>query len=166
MVLVGLVRAPHGVRGHVKVKMFVEDHSLLSAYGPLTDGETHFDVVAVSVLGTTDVAIVKFGGVDSREASELLRNKHLYIAKSSLPEPAEDEFYESELIGAVAKLEDGAVYGTITGIFNFGTCNIVELATSSGKVVMLPFVESVFPVVDVGAGTVAVVPPEVIGANG
>ncbi|MGN7661217.1 MAG: ribosome maturation factor RimM [Anaplasma sp.] len=165
MVLVGLVRAPHGVRGHMRVKMFVEDRALLSAYGPLTDGQHHFDVVAVSMLGDTDVAIVKFGGVDSREASELLRNRRLYIAKSSLPELAANEFYESELIGAVARLGDGAFYGTVTGTFNFGACNIVELATGSGKVVMLPFVESVFPVVDVGTGTVTVVPPEVIGAS-
>nr|WP_263008556.1 ribosome maturation factor RimM [Anaplasma capra] len=164
MVLLCAVRAPHGVRGLVKVKTFTEDPSNISAYGPLTDGHNHFEVTVVSVLGA-DSVIAKFRGVESRTDSEKLRGKRLYIRKTSLPKLQEDEFYSSELVGMDAKLEDGTVYGVISAVFNFGSCNVVELSTSNGKLVMVPFSKSVFPVVSVDRGIVTIVPPEVIGVG-
>ncbi len=164
MVLLGVVRAPHGVMGLVKVRTFTEDPSHISAYGPLTDGHSCFNVTVVSVLGA-DSVIAKFDGLSSRTESERLRGKRLYVRRSSLPKLQEDEFYENELIGMDAKLEDGTTYGVISAILNFGSCDIIELSTSTGKLVMVPFSRSTFPVVDVERRVVIVVPPEVIGVG-
>ena len=47
-VLLGVVAAPHGVRGLVRIKSFTEDPMAIAAYGPLSDetGQKQYRVEA------------------------------------------------------------------------------------------------------------------------
>jgi 16S rRNA processing protein RimM len=39
LILLGVVGAPHGVRGEVRIKTFTGDPLGIAGYGPLTDGK-------------------------------------------------------------------------------------------------------------------------------
>jgi 16S rRNA processing protein RimM len=165
-VCVGVVVGAHGVRGGLRVKPFTEDPAAIAAYGPVED-ETGGRRFRLKVTGQAKgVVTVAAQGIADRDAAEALKGVKLYVARSRLPQPEEDEFYYSDLIGLRADLEDGTALGTVKGVFDFGAGDVIELALADGRSELLPFTRAVVPVVDVTAGRLVVVPPDVVKARG
>jgi 16S rRNA processing protein RimM len=157
---VGVITGPQGVRGAVRVKSFTEDPADVAAYGKVEDeaGQRQF---ALTVVGTAKgVVVAKIAGLDDRDAAERLKGTRLYVQRSALPEPAEDEYYHSDLIGLSMTLADGTVFGTVRAVHDYGAGVSLEVAHHDGKLVMVPFTRAVVPVVDVAAGKLVIEPPD------
>jgi 16S rRNA processing protein RimM len=60
--------------------------------------------------------MLKFDGIDSREAAEELRGGVLFIKNEDLPELEDGENYISDLIGMEARLEDGRYVGQVVDL--------------------------------------------------
>ncbi|MDB1135647.1 ribosome maturation factor RimM [Candidatus Anaplasma sp. TIGMIC] len=162
-VLLGIVCSAHGVRGQVRVKTFTHDPRDIAAYGAVTDGERTYEIKVVSVL-KNGMVIAHVGGVETRDAADALKDVRFFVHPSCLPKLENGEFYHVDLIGLAVKLLDGTEYGSITDVLNFGTCDIVEIAVPSGKKVLFPFTECIFPDVFPEKGEILFVPPETVGA--
>ncbi len=163
-VCVGVIVGAHGVRGAVRIKAFTEDPAAVAAYGPVEDEEgRRFRIKVVGIA--KGVVTATLAGVDDRNAAEALKGARLYVARAALPAAEEDEYYHSDLIGLRAEYEDGSVFGTVRGVFDFGAGDVLELGLPDGRVEMLPFTRVVVPVVDVKAGRLVVVPPAVADAR-
>lgn len=161
LILVGIIGSAHGVRGQVKLRSFTSSPENITSYGDLQDTSgNRYRVKLVS--GNKDVLIAKVEGVDTRDAAEKLRNIKLYVERSALPEPKKNEYYHEDLVGLEATTEDGAAYGHVVGVHNFGAGDIIEIKLVSGKEELLPFNKATFPVVDVKNKKLVVSPPEVI----
>jgi 16S rRNA processing protein RimM len=135
----GAILGPQGLKGQFKVKPFTAAPHALAAYGSvsLEDGrQLTLEVTAVNAKG---VAIVRAKGITSREAAESLRGMTLHIDRSCLPEPAEDEIYHADLLGATLLRPDGTQIGKIIAMHNFGAGDIVEVKLADNTSVMLPF---------------------------
>ncbi len=155
---VGIVTGPHGVRGGVRVKSFTADPADLDAYGPVSD-ETGTRRFAVRVIGMVKgVVLAELQGVADRNAAEALKGLHLYVDRDQLPPADEEEFYHADLLGLSARLEDGTELGKVTGLYEFGAGESVEITNGKGQVVMVPFTKAVVPVVDLVQG-LTIVPP-------
>jgi 16S rRNA processing protein RimM len=161
-VLLGVVAAPHGVRGLVRIKSFTEDPMAIAAYGPLSDetGRKAYRVEALSVA--RDAVLARIEGVADRTAAEALRGLRLYAERSALPEAGEREWYEADLVGLAAVGRDGRDWGKVIAFHDFGAGSVMEL--SGG--VMLPFTDEVVPEIDVPGGKVVVDPPAGLLAAG
>jgi 16S rRNA processing protein RimM len=161
-VLLGVVAAPHGVRGLVRIKSFTEDPMAIAAYGPLSDetGRKAYRVEALSVA--RDAVLARIEGVADRTAAEALRGLRLYVERSALPEAGEREWYEADLVGLAAVGRDGRDWGKVIAFHDFGAGSVMEL--SGG--VMLPFTDEVVPEIDVPGGKVVVDPPAGLLAAG
>ncbi|HKS64657.1 MAG TPA: ribosome maturation factor RimM, partial [Xanthobacteraceae bacterium] len=93
-------------------------------------------------------------------AAEALTNTRLYVARAKLPKPADDEFYHADLIGLAATTADGAAFGTVKAVHNFGAGDLLEIEPASGGTsVMLPFTETSVPTVDIAGRKLIVAPP-------
>lgn len=162
---VAVIAGAHGVRGDVRIKSFTADPEGLAAYGPLTDkaGAREFRIKVHGLAKGLLRAHIK--GVDDRNAAEALAGVELYIERTQLPEPEEDEFYHSDLIGLRAELEDGSDYGVVRALHDFGAGDVIEIVLAAGGTVVLPFTKAVVPSVDMGAGVVVIAPPEEIEAK-
>ncbi|MDG1859036.1 MAG: ribosome maturation factor RimM, partial [Emcibacteraceae bacterium] len=82
----------------------------------------------------------------------------LYVDRSVLPKLEEEgDFYFEDLIGLKAKDQNGDLFGTVDGVFNFGAGDIVEvnLATEKGKK-MYPFTDEIVPEVDIDTGYIVI----------
>jgi 16S rRNA processing protein RimM len=157
---VGVITGPQGVRGAVRVKSFTEDPADVAAYGKVEDeaGQRQF---ALKVVGTAKgVVVAKIAGLDDRDAAERLKGTRLYVQRSALPEPEEDEYYHSDLIGLPMTLADGTVFGTVRAVHDYGAGVSLEVAHHDGKLVMVPFTRAIVPVVDVAAGKLVIEPPD------
>ncbi|WP_020181124.1 ribosome maturation factor RimM [Methylopila sp. M107] len=161
LVQIGVVGAPHGVRGEARVKTFTEDPTSLSAYGPLAMADGR--MLAVTSLRPVkgEMVVVRFKGVDTREAAEALTGAALYAPREALPAPDDDEFYHADLIGLRVETSSGEILGEVAALQNFGADDLVEIRLSGARrTVYLPFSKAVVPVVDVAGGRIVVDPPE------
>lgn len=90
-------------------------------------------------------AIFMIDGVIDRTSAESLRGKFLYIKKSELPEVNQNEFYVCDLIGKQIKIrENDSICGVISGSFNFGAGDLLEISADNLKF-LVPFTEENFP---------------------
>jgi len=161
-VCMGIVGAPHGVHGAVRIKSFTNDPEAIANYGALEDesGERHFTLRVGGGAKGEGMVIASLSGVDDRDRAEALRGLRLYAPRAALPATAEDEFYHADLVGLGAQLEDGSALGTIIAIHNFGAGDVIEIARDAGQPVLVPFTRTVVPVVDIAGGKVVIDPPE------
>ena len=161
-VLLGVVAAPHGVRGLVRIKSFTEDPMAVAAYGPLSD-ESGKKEYRVEVLSAARGAVLaRIEGVADRTAAEALRGLRLFVERQRLPHTGEREWYEADLIGLEAVGTDGRNWGKVTAFHDFGAGSVMEV--SGG--VMLPFTDEAVPEIDVAGGKVLIDPPAGLLAGG
>ena len=157
-VLLAAIGAPHGVKGEVRVKSFAAEPQALADYGPLLgdDGRT-FEIERLRPGKT--VLVVKFRGIDDRNAAAALNGISLHVARDRLPAAEPDEFYHADLIGLAAETATGDPLGTVIAVHNFGAGDLLEIAPSRGSPLLVPFTKAIVPGVDIGAKRIVVVPP-------
>jgi 16S rRNA processing protein RimM len=159
-ICVGQIAGAHGVQGFVRLKSFTEDPYNIFDYKPLTDesGKRVFNISQKKVMN--DHFVVAVDGVKDREAAQALGSVKLYIARSLLPKPKRQEYYQSDLIGLKALDKDGRVYGIVMSVHDYGAGPFIEIGISRRDSFMLPFTNVCVPDVDLKAGTVIISPPE------
>ena len=158
-ICLGVVIGAQGVQGAVRVKFFTAEPANVAAYGRVSD-ETGMREFDVTLAGKAKNAIVlRLSGIDDRNAAEALKGMHLYVDRTTLPEPEEDEFYYSDLVGLEAVQLDGANLGVVRQLGNYGAGETIEIETQTGGLVVLPFTRAVVPVIDLEAGRIVVDPP-------
>lgn len=160
LICVGVIGAARGLRGEVRVKSFTADPGALGDYGPLTD-ETGTKTFNVKVVGPhKGQVVVRIKGVGDRNAAEALRGQTLFIERARLPEPDEDEFYFSDLIGLKAESADGTPFGDVVAAEDYGGGPFLEVLSPGHGRVLVPFTKACVPVVDLDGKRVVIDPPE------
>jgi 16S rRNA processing protein RimM len=163
LLLVARIGAPHGVRGEVRVKAFTDDPLAFRDYRDLSDGGGRSFRIE-RLRPAKDIVIAKFAGIDDRNAAETLNGTDLFVARSSLPDVEEDEFYHADLIGLEAYTEAEEPIGAVVAVHDFGAGDILEIAPLRGPSLLLPFTKAVVPEIDLAAGRLTVIaPPETEG---
>ena len=160
-ILLGIVAAPHGVRGLVRIRSYTEEPMAIAAYGPLSD-ETRRKQYRVEALSTVkDAVLARIEGVVDRTAAEALRGLRLYVERERLPATDEREWYEADLVGLAAVGRDGRDWGKVIAFHDFGAGSTMEVSggAQSRSSVMLPFNDEAVPEIDVEGGKVVVDPP-------
>ena len=158
-VLMATVGAAQGLRGEVRVKSFTADPLALGDYGNLhsEDGRV-FEVL--EVREAKNVAVVRFRGVNDRTAAEALNGLDLFIERDNLPDEEldEDEFFYADLEGLEAVDGEGNSHGTVTGIFDFGAGDLLELKGPGKRPVLIPFSEAAVLEIDFEGGRMLIDP--------
>jgi 16S rRNA processing protein RimM len=143
----------HGLKGEVRLKSFTADPRAVAAYGPLTAADGRTVVIKPTVRpapgGAPDMLIVQVEGVTTREAAEALNRLRLFVERSRLPAPDEDEFLLADLIGLAVVSPAGEALGTVVDVPDYGGGDLLEIAPpGGGPTVLLPFTKAFVPVVD------------------
>ncbi|PWK76182.1 ribosome maturation factor RimM [Aminobacter sp. AP02] len=151
-----VIGAAHGIKGELRVKTFTGDPLALADYGPLyaKDGRA-FEIAAIRPAN--EVVVVRFKGVNDRNAAEALTNTELFVDRSALPDDGDEgEFYYTDLVGLAVRNENGEPVGKVFAVQNFGGGDILEIQYQGRKGVLIPFTKAAVPVVDVAGGFVAI----------
>ncbi len=158
-VLMATIGGAQGLRGEVRAKAYTADPGALGDYGHLhsMDGRS-FEVLEIREM--KNVVVVRFRGVNDRNAAEALNGLELYIERDNLPdeELEDDEFYYADLEGLEARDDKGVSYGTVTGVFDFGAGDLLELKGPGKRPVLIPFSEASVLEIDLEAGTLLIDP--------
>ena len=155
------IGAAHGIRGEVKLWSFTQEPAAVATYGPLEseDGKRRFEIE--TLRAAKDHFVARLKGVADRDAAEALRNLDLFVPRDRLPPIEEsDTFYHADLVGLAAVTADGAAFGAVIALHNFGAGDMIEVAPAAGgEPLLLPFNETTVPTIDLAAKRIVVVPP-------
>ncbi|MEM7733391.1 MAG: ribosome maturation factor RimM [Pseudomonadota bacterium] len=160
-VCIGAIAGAFGVKGEVRLKSFTAIPEDIAAYGAVQseDGTQSFEV---KLTGQIKGALVgRLSGVPTKEVADRLRGLRLYVDRAKLPEPDDDEYYHTDLIGLAVFDTGGAELGRVKAVHNHGASDLLEIDPSDGNAsVLLPFTLEAVPTVDLITGRIVADPPE------
>ncbi len=160
LLLVGRVLAPYGIKGWVKVEPFTESPESLRAFGEWRVGKGDPDeswrtVKVVESASHSGNVVARFPGCEDRDAALAFRGMGVAVARSTLPEAEQNEFYQADLIGLKVVNEKGEQLGEVSGVFSNGGHEVLRVQHAGGER-LIPFVAAVVLSVDLGSAVVSV----------
>jgi 16S rRNA processing protein RimM len=165
LVAIGRVVKPQGRKGEVVVQPFSDRPDrfpgLRRAYVPGPGGSAR-EVKVAGCWPHKGRFVLKLEGVDSIDAAEAYRGLELRIPEEDLPALPAGSYYHHQLRGLRAEDERGRVVGTVEDILEAGgEAPVLVLRGPRGET-MVPLAESFVRSVDLAAGRVVVVVPELV----
>jgi 16S rRNA processing protein RimM len=91
----------------------------------------------------TDTIVAEIDGCNDRNMAELLKSARIFIARSSFPTAASDEFYWVDLMGLSVVNREGVALGLVKDLISTGpqTVMVIEVERDGKKVeTLIPFV--------------------------
>ncbi|WP_190130386.1 ribosome maturation factor RimM [Streptomyces mashuensis] len=160
--VVGRIGRAHGIRGEVTVEVRTDEPELRLGPGAVlaTDPADRGPLTIASGRVHSGRLLLRFTGVDDRNAAEALRNT-LLVADVDPDERPEDpeEFYDHQLIDLDVVLTDGTPVGRITEISHLPSQDLFIVERPDGSEVMIPFVEEIVTGIDLDEQRAVIDPP-------
>ncbi|MDR3166900.1 MAG: ribosome maturation factor RimM [Treponema sp.] len=148
--VVGLVGAPFGLKGFVKVRpLSGETDHLKGLKKVLLRGEKAEGVYEVEETSSLSrILTMKFKGIDTPEAAKTLRGAELVTDRSHAVPLKPGEFYVEDLRGLEVTALSGEMLGHITDIIEGGGGELAELRLTTGEFRLVPFRDEFFGDID------------------
>ena len=160
-ICMGAIAGSYGVRGEVRLKSFCADPGDIASYGPLRteDGSRSFEVTLGVQVKNGFAA--RLSGIRTKEEADALKGVRLHVDRDRLPDPEEDEFYHVDLIGLQVVDTGGQPIGTVKGVIEQGSGELLEIALPGhADAALLPFTRAMVPTVDLASGRIVADPPD------
>lgn len=159
-ICIGVIAGAHGLEGALRIKPFTDLPEDVAAYGPVSDekGEKKYNLKVKGVRAGMVIATVK--GIDDRTTAEALKGLQLYVSRTALPLPEENEFYHADLLGLNVYQNEERV-GSIRSIISVGEQEVLEIDQEQGsEFLLVPFTKTSVPCIDIEGGKLTIVPLE------
>ena len=148
--IIGLVGAPFGLKGFVKVRSLSGeiDHLLKLKSVTIRQGESEklLDIEESSVSGA--VVLMRFAEINSPEDAKNLNGAQLLAGREEATPLQPGEFYVEDLKGlpvlASSTQPDEQVIGHVTDVLEGGGGELVEIKLCSGELKLIPLREEFF----------------------
>jgi 16S rRNA processing protein RimM len=164
LILVGQIAGGFGVKGEVRVTAYTADPMALMSYGVLLRADGSPGLTLTSARPEKNGVVGRAKEIATKEQADALRGLKLFIHRDRLPEPDEDEFYLTDLVGLEVRDPSGAVLGTVKSVQNFGADDMLEIAPAAGGPTWyLPFTRDAVPDLHIADGWLLAVRPTEIG---
>jgi 16S rRNA processing protein RimM len=164
LILVAQIGGGFGVRGEVRVTAHTAEPMALLRYGPLLRADGSVGLTLTSARPDKAGVVGRAKEIATKEEADALRGLKLYIPRDRLPEPEEDEFYLTDLVGLEARDPTDQVLGTVKAVQNFGADDMLEIAPAAGGPTWyLPFTKEAAPELHLADGWLRVVRPAEVG---
>lgn len=155
---IGQIVAPHGVRGDVRIYPDTDfpKRFLKMKYGYINGKKYEVESARLHKR----VVLMKFAGVDDRNAAELLVKKDLQVPREDLVPLQKGQHYIYDIIGsAVYDLQDHEL-GKLTDVLRTGSNDVYVVTADDGKETLLAAIPDVIKSIDESAKKIVVDPPE------
>jgi 16S rRNA processing protein RimM len=173
--LIGEIVGFHGLRGEVKLRTGGVDSKAVELLSESDSDESNcliclktgkeIPAAIKSVRDHKGNLLLSFAEYPDRTAVEKLLGGQVFIEHTANIELAKDEWWESDLVGMQVFTEEGLLVGVIGSVIPGPSTTLevipdpkfVDMSRSEGKTILIPFVESLVPTVDIKAKKVQVV---------
>jgi 16S rRNA processing protein RimM len=147
----GIVGAPFGLKGFVKVKPLSGEieHLLKLTSVILRQGEKEQTFSIEESAAIPPALAIRFAGFKTPEEAKKLKGAELLVDRENAAPLQAGEFYIEDLKGLAVLPTDGAEpLGHITGIIEGGGGDLAEIRLSNGETKLVPFRKEFFTDID------------------
>lgn len=156
---VGVILAPHGVRGDIRIK-------------PLTERpERFFEAPSINIKGFglakienarwhKQFILLKLEGIDDMDAADRLRGLEIIMYKSELGKLPAGRYYAFEIIGLAVYTATGELLGKVSDVLSTGATDVYAVQLTDGKKLLLPAIKEVVLEIDIDNKKMVVQPQE------
>jgi 16S rRNA processing protein RimM len=159
LIEIGKVVKSKGLKGRIKAASFSESQELLASLkevfiGREAHNSTRFAVRKITPNG--NFFLLDLDGVESRDASDVLAGRYIFVPSDVLKDLPEGEYYWKDIIGLeVITEESGRSLGRIENIMATGS-NDVYVCSDGKSEILLPAIPEVIREIDIEKGTMVV----------
>lgn len=159
------MRNVHGLKGELVIEPLTDEPDAVFAPGRrvfvgsvrgVAPGEPREIVQARPFKGGF---LVKFAGLDDRNAAELLRERYFFAPAEELSPLEEGDVYLHELDGMQVVLVSGETVGKVVGLYELPQGLILDVSREGKGTVMIPY-DHVVTKVDRDARAITIDPPD------
>jgi len=160
----GLVGAPFGLKGFVKVKSHSGETGHFSRLEKITlrQGEKEETWELAEIVCREDTLLMRFAGIDSPEAAARFKGAEIIAARENAAPLKEGEYYIEDLKGLEVVSTEGETLGHITDVLEGGGGNLAEVELFSGERRLAPFRKEFFGDIDLKGGKIVMLEPRML----
>ena len=160
----GLVGAPFGLKGFVKLKPLSgeTDHFYRLKEITLRQGEKEETRELAEIVSQGQGLLIRFAGIESPEAAGKLKGAELIAGREYAAPLKKGEYYVEDLKGLEVLNPAGVSLGYIIDIVEGGGGELAEIELPSGKSRLAPFRKEFFGDVDLEGGKIILLEPWVL----
>ncbi len=164
-ITVARLRKPHGLRGEFTLFPLTDDPVAVFAPGralvllDLAGEQVGEPLIIERSRAYHREWLIKFRGVDRREATETWRGRFLAADIESLVPPTDDEVYLHELVGFSVGLEDDTPLGLVSDVYELPSGLVIEVQGPKREF-LLPYKKEFVREVDRQGRRLTIAPPE------
>lgn len=159
---VGQLKKPYGIKGWLWVFSDTDEREAIFDWQPWwIKTATGIKPLTVTNWRTQGAGLVaQFEQVPDRNVAETMHGVAIWVAKESLPDLSDDEYYWSDLVGLQVVNEAEEYLGDITEMFETGAHDIMRVAPTDDSLDneerLIPWHKQTVLTVDMAAKTVYV----------
>ena len=155
---IGQIVAPHGVRGDVRIYPDTDfpKRFLKMKYGYINGKKYEVESARLHKR----VVLMKFVGVDDRNAAELLVKKDLQVPREDLVPLKKGQHYIYDILGSAVYDLQHHELGKLTDVLRTGSNDVYVVTADDGKETLLAAIPDVIKSIDEGEKKIVVDPPE------
>ena len=166
--VVGLITSCHGIKGQLKVKSLTDFEERFLKPGMRwlqKENEPPLEMKLTSGFRQPGRAtfIISLEGINTRNDAEELKKFKILVKTDNLPRLQKEEFHLLELINLQVKTlenEKLKIIGKVLDLENEKNNLLVIQLFKNQKVVLIPFVEEIVPLVDIKNNFLIINPPK------
>ena len=149
LVVIGEVRAVHGLKGHFKITSYTQTPDDFFRFGPYRLGKDYANISLKKIKDLKTGYLVSCDQINTRELAEKIVGLTIEIDQSCLPQINKlNQFYYHQLINLIIKTEDGKNIGKVISVQNFGSSDLLEIRKKNRKDFFIPISDSTVKKVD------------------
>lgn len=149
-VVIAKIGAPHGVKGALKLHVFMENPSAVLDLDlkeiQIEDRPNCFlPLGKCRIFEKGGAFFIEFSDYLDRDLARRFVNKTLAVDRSKLPDVSEGEFYWTDLEGLTVHNQQGIILGVVDHLFETGSNDVLVVKKSIGPQVremLIPYVDA------------------------
>lgn len=160
----GVIRSPHGVKGHVKVLSYSgkTDHfKKLKQVVLEKDGKTK-TLEIESIQKSAGDVLIKFVGINSPEEARFISGWDILVPREQASKLDKNKVYTADLLG-MRLIYDKEEVGVVKSVFDGPQALLMEVECRDGKIRIVPYLKGIFvDDVNVENETMTLLKPELV----
>lgn len=156
---VGVILAPHGVRGDIRIKPLTEKpERFLQA--PSINIKDFGQVKIQNARAHKQFILLKLEGIDDMDAADKMRGLEIIMQKSELEQLPQGRYYAFDIIGLDVYAAAGEMLGKVVNVLTTGAADVYVVRLVDGNELLLPAIEEVVLEIDIDNKKMVVQPQE------
>ena len=133
-VVIGQVKAAHGLKGQFKIQTYTEEPNNIFSYGFVYIGDQYQRVVLNKHKSIKNEFLVSCEEIKSRTDVDKIIKNNIYIFSDQLPKVnTKDNIYYHDLMSLSVIDENSKIIGKVISVSNYGSSDIVEIDLKQKK---------------------------------